>query len=92
MKITKNCFSGVFQDDGDTDLYIDVSRVAELTSFTFNNNVLTLGANTSLTNTMLIFESLSKSTGFKYLSQMRDHLDLVATVPARNVSITNITR
>lgn len=60
--------------------------MAELTTFTFTNNRLTIGANTTLTNAMVIFESLSKKSGFAYLNEIKNHIDLVASVPVRNVS------
>lgn len=77
--------SGVYEQPY-PDLFVDITKVYELINFTINNNVLILGANTTLTNTMEIFESLSKTTGFDYLSTIREHLDLVAHVAIRNVS------
>lgn len=65
---------------------MDITNVAELIGYTIENNTLILGANTTLTSTMTIFDSLSKRRGFAYLAQMSDHLDLVAHVPVRNVS------
>lgn len=69
------------------DLYIDVSRVIELTTFSEDSKTLTLGANTTLNQAMNIFKMFSNKSGFQYLRQMRDHIDLIAHVPVRNVSM-----
>lgn len=68
-------------------MFIDTNDVAELHSKIFDNEKLVLGGNTSLTETMNIFAELSaKSKDFKYLEELRKHIDLVANVPVRNVS------
>lgn len=67
-------------------MYLDVSNVYELINYAVTDTTLVLGANTTLTKAMSIFETVSKSRGFKYLTQMRMHLDLVAHIPVRNVS------
>lgn len=72
------------------DLYIDITRVVELITYTIENNTLTLGANITLTQAMNIFDSLSQNNGFAYLSQMREHIDLIAHIPVRNVSTFEI--
>lgn len=79
-------FLGVYRPEVTPDLYIDISKVVELTTFNITNNTLTIGANITLTMAMNIFNSLSRTRGFGYLAQMSDHIDLVAHVPVRNVT------
>lgn len=71
-------------------MYIDITNVAELTNYTFDNQTLELGANITLTTTNSILNNISASPGFGYLGRIRDHIDLVAHVPVRNVSEDNI--
>lgn len=78
--------AGVYRPMTIPDLYIDISGVRELISFNFSNNTVILGGNITLTDTMKICDGLSKKTGFKYLGQIRDHLEQVAHIPVRNVS------
>lgn len=78
---------GVYRESTVHDLYVDITKVAELTSFDINKDSLTLGANVTLAKAMSIFESSSKQSGFAYLEQMRYHIDLIANVPVRNVSL-----
>lgn len=79
---------GVYRETTNPDLYVDITSVNELVNFTVNSTTLTLGANVPLTKTMAIFDSVSKQSGFAYLNQMRAHIDLIASVPVRNVSTT----
>lgn len=66
---------------------IDISRVEELTTHYVDEN-LVLGANITLTNTMNIFDDLSKTNeNFWYLKILYKHLEQVAHIPVRNVSI-----
>lgn len=49
------------------------------------NDSLTLGGGVSLTTAMETFEKYSSETGFKYLHHLAHHIDLIASVPVRNI-------
>lgn len=47
-----------------------------------------MGAGISLTELMSVFEKISsENEDFSYLKEFHDHIDLVAHIPIRNVSI-----
>lgn len=71
------------------DVYIDVTSVPELSQHMLTNNKLLLGGNVTLSDTMDIILELSKDKEkeFGYLKNVWDHIDVVANVPVRNVSI-----
>lgn len=69
-------------------MYIDISEVVELITYEVDKNTVILGAGITLNQAMNIFDSLSNRKGFAYMNQMREHVDLIAHVPVRNVSDT----
>lgn len=70
------------------DIYIDVTSVAELTNYVYSNNSLTIGGNFTLTHAIELFATISKDNKkFAYLSDMEEHVNLIANVPVRNVSL-----
>lgn len=78
---------GVYRETTTPDVYVDITQVFELTTIMVKTDSLILGANISLTQVMDIFDHVSsKNPGFKYLKQMREHLNLIANVPVRNVN------
>ncbi|KAI8438679.1 hypothetical protein MSG28_011097 [Choristoneura fumiferana] len=67
-------------------LLIDINNVTELRSHYVDVN-LVLGANMTLTDTINLFNELSKSNeDFWYLNILRRHLEQVAHIPVRNIS------
>ncbi|KAG5888275.1 hypothetical protein JTB14_025195 [Gonioctena quinquepunctata] len=69
-----------------SDVYINVNSVSDLTKHSFENDALTLGGNVTLNKFMDVAKDIAnKHTHFKYLSDIADHLDLVASIPVRNV-------
>lgn len=58
----------------------------ELRSHSLGNE-LVIGANVNLTETMDILTKASTTTGFEYCKHLVKHIDLIANVPVRNVSI-----
>lgn len=52
-----------------------------------DSNTLTLGANVNMTQLMEICKENSSKPNFSYLTTINEHLDLIATVQIRNVSI-----
>nr|XP_023021560.1 indole-3-acetaldehyde oxidase-like [Leptinotarsa decemlineata] len=84
--VAGNTARGVYKNDPLPNTYIDVTGVVELINYSVDNNTLTLGGNISLTKAMDIFQEISsQKTQFSYLSVLRDHIDLIASVPVRNI-------
>ena len=84
--VAGNTAHGVYRrNDEDLQVYIDINDVEELHSYKMGKEIV-IGANTTLTNTMDIFQKAVKMPGFEYCETMRKHIDLVANVPVRNVS------
>ncbi|KAK2583672.1 hypothetical protein KPH14_009602 [Odynerus spinipes] len=67
------------------DLYVDINDIPDLRRVEKSESSLTLGGNVSLTVTMENFEKYSKEKGFEYLRHLADHIDLIASVPVRNI-------
>ncbi len=78
---------GVYRRSEDLQLFIDVSDVAELRSHSSGNNELVIGANVNLTEVMDILTKASSTSGFEYCVDLVKHIDLIANVPVRNVSL-----
>ena len=71
----------------DPKVYIDIGSVAELKSISTEPS-LTVGGGVSLTEAMNFFYSISaQKEKYKYTKVLADHIDLIANVPVRNVSI-----
>ena len=70
------------------EIYVDVNDIPDLHRVEMKDNTLTLGGNISLTVAKNKFEKFSKEPGFGYLSHMANHIDLIASVPVRNVSLS----
>ncbi len=67
-------------------MFIDVSGVEKLRSYSIGSEIV-LGGNVSLTETMDILTNASNKSGFEYTKHLSQHIDLIANVPVRNVSI-----
>ncbi|EFA13013.1 xanthine dehydrogenase/oxidase [Tribolium castaneum] len=82
-----NTAKGVFKSYGTTVcVYIDVNSVPELKVQEVKDTTFVLGAGTSLTTAMELFNQVGdKNSQFSYLKQLANHIDLVANVPVRNV-------
>lgn len=65
-------------------VFIDVTSVPELHTQSISD-VITLGANVTLADTMNIMNSVATTAGFEYCLYLAQHIDLVANVPVRNV-------
>ncbi|RZF32561.1 hypothetical protein LSTR_LSTR006556 [Laodelphax striatellus] len=89
MLVGGNTARGVYRPDKKNNIkhFIDIKGVWELTTCTFSDNSLSLGANSTLTNTMHFLKAVSKSHSnhFAYAEQMANHIDLIASVPIRNI-------
>ncbi|XP_018569700.1 probable aldehyde oxidase gad-3 [Anoplophora glabripennis] len=86
MLVAGNTARGVYGQSEIPDIYIDVTSVGELTNYSFSNNTLILGGNFTLTHAIELFAKISKENkNFSYLSDMEEHINLIANVPVRNI-------
>lgn len=67
-------------------MLFDVSRVSELKDYIIDQN-LVVGAGNTLTEFMEILKKLSDRENFEYVDVLIEHLELVANIAVRNVSI-----
>ncbi|XP_054016678.1 uncharacterized protein LOC128897052 isoform X1 [Hylaeus anthracinus] len=67
------------------DMYIDINDIPELRRINKTDTSLTVGSNVSLTVAMESFRKYSKETNFQYLQHLANHIDLIASVPVRNI-------
>lgn len=75
---------GVYRTDK-TDLRIDINDIPDLRRIEKTAESLTLGGNVSLTVAMETFLKYSADAGFQYLHHLAHHIDLIASVPVRNI-------
>lgn len=62
-----------------------MNDVADLRRIVKESRSLTLGANVTLSAAKTCFEKYKSEPGFEYLDAMSEHIDLVASIPIRNV-------
>lgn len=67
------------------ELYIDINDIPDLHRVDKSDSSLILGGNVSLTVAMENFDKYSKDKGFEYLRHLAHHIDLIASVPVRNI-------
>ncbi|KAK3739272.1 hypothetical protein RRG08_050477 [Elysia crispata] len=79
-----NTSTGIYKTDGPFDVYIDLHGVKELYSFETSQNMVRLGAATTLTQLLERLRGHQNKPGFKYFSQMYKHVKVVANVMVRN--------
>ncbi|XP_063385400.1 uncharacterized protein LOC134671467 [Cydia fagiglandana] len=85
MLVSGNTAKGAYPIDKYPKVLIDISSVEELKGYSFDQN-LVLGAGTTLSETMKTFQTVSSTEdNFWYLEKLREHLDLVAHIPVRNL-------
>ncbi|XP_034488431.1 indole-3-acetaldehyde oxidase [Drosophila innubila] len=84
MLVAGNTAHGVYRRSQDIKHFIDIRGVTELQQHSLDANQLKLGANLSISQTMDLLKSTSQQTGFEYLKELWQHLDLIANVPVRN--------
>ncbi|XP_028031989.1 indole-3-acetaldehyde oxidase-like isoform X3 [Bombyx mandarina] len=82
--VAGNTGQGVYPIKTEPKIYIDISSIDRLKDAHSDEN-LNLGAGLTLTETMDVFERWSTNEEYKYLLQLREHVDLVAHVPVRNI-------
>ncbi|KAI4474230.1 hypothetical protein M0802_015717, partial [Mischocyttarus mexicanus] len=67
------------------EVYIDINDIPDLRRIEKTEDSLTIGSNVSLTLAMNTFEKYSNYNGFEYLRHLAHHIDLIASVPVRNI-------
>ncbi|KAJ8952857.1 hypothetical protein NQ314_007463 [Rhamnusium bicolor] len=78
--------AGVYRNPPIPNIYIDITSVAELTTYSLIGDTLVMGGNLTLTRVIQLFCSISEGNEkFAYLSNMAQHIDLIANVPVRNI-------
>lgn len=78
---------GVYRRNENLKYFIDITGVEELRTHSIGSSEIVLGANVNLTETMDILTKASTQNGFEYCKHLVDHIDLIANVPVRNVSL-----
>lgn len=79
---------GVYRRPDNITVFIDIKSVPELHSISANKSSLSFGGNVSLTEFMDTLEIVGeKFEQYKYAQRIAQHIDLVATVPVRNVRV-----
>lgn len=79
-----NTAHGVYRT-GKQDVYIDINDIDDLRQIHKTDQAVTLGGAVSLTAAMQAFQKYSKERGFEYLRHLAKHIDLIASVPVRNI-------
>ncbi|XP_061934259.1 uncharacterized protein LOC107992596 isoform X2 [Apis cerana] len=79
-----NTAHGVYRSEI-PDIIIDINDISDLRNIRKDNDTLTIGGNVTLTVAIETFEKYSKEPGFKYLQHLAKHIDLIASVPVRNI-------
>ena len=68
-------------------MYLDINNVVQLRTITLNTSGLILGAGTTLTEAIQLFKNTASTEGLEHLAGMSKHIERVANVPVRNVSL-----
>ncbi|XP_046687709.1 xanthine dehydrogenase-like isoform X2 [Homalodisca vitripennis] len=85
--VAGNTAKGIVKDKPPPDVFIDINGVGFLKAHSFHSNNLYVGANTTLSDVIVLFEALAeeKPEYFSYLKQLADHIEKVANRHVRNV-------
>ncbi|XP_018360424.1 PREDICTED: LOW QUALITY PROTEIN: xanthine dehydrogenase-like [Trachymyrmex cornetzi] len=67
------------------DIYIDINDIPDLHKILKSDIDLVLGGSLTLTTALETFQKYSNDTGFKYLRQLAQHVELIANGPVRNI-------
>lgn len=84
--IAGNTSQGVYKRSKDITYFIALKDVEVLHKYEVSDT-LVLGANMTLAEVIKVFGDVSGSQGFGYCAVLREHFDLIANVPVRNVSL-----
>jgi len=79
--------TGVYKHDGPFQAYIEITGVPELRQTSIDDKEILLGGGVTLTEIIDFLKKSSVKNGFEYASRVSSHLERVANVPVRNVSL-----
>ncbi|KAG8310132.1 hypothetical protein J6590_069744 [Homalodisca vitripennis] len=87
MLVGGNTAQGILKDRPPPDVYIDVNGVGFLKAHSFYSNNLYVGANTTLSDAIVLFNAVAEENPgyFSYLKQLANHIEKVANTHVRNV-------
>ena len=77
-------FAGVYPSSK-KDMYIDINDIPDLYNIEKTDSILVLGGSLTLPTALETFQKYSNDTGFKYLSHLAQHVEIIANVPVRNI-------
>lgn len=88
MLVAGNTAHGVYRRSKDIKIFIDVNSVDQLRSHSIGKQ-LEIGGGVKLTEFMQILQkaAVTDAPNYAYCKEMHSHVDLIANVPVRNVSI-----
>ncbi|XP_055379733.1 xanthine dehydrogenase-like [Condylostylus longicornis] len=76
---------GVYRRPTDVKHFFDINGIQDLHSYSISDNMITIGANVSISKTMDILLEAANHPGFEYCLEIYNHYDLVAHKQVRNV-------
>lgn len=83
--IAGNTSQGVYKRSEEVSCFISLNGIEALHKHEVGDS-LVFGANMQLSEVIKVFNEVHSSDGFGYCETLRDHFDLIANVPVRNVS------
>lgn len=86
-RFQKPFVSGVYKHDGPYQAYMDIMGVPELKVIRLESRGVVLGGALTLADAIEQLQNASTIDGFEYTAQMSKHIQRVANVPIRNVSV-----
>lgn len=87
MLVAGNTAHGVYRRASDIQVFIDINSVEQLRSHSIGKQ-LEVGGTVKLTEFMEILKKAAKeNVNFSYCNEIHSHVDLIANVPVRNVSL-----
>ncbi|KAG8312527.1 hypothetical protein J6590_020448 [Homalodisca vitripennis] len=87
MLVGGNTSTGILKYKPLPDVYIDINGVGFLKAHSFSSNYLQVGANTTLSDAIVLFSAVAEENPgyFSYLKQLAKHITKVANTHVRNV-------
>lgn len=89
MLVAGNSAQGITRIPNNIHTFVDISPIEEMHRIEKKSTSLTLGALVTLNETLTAMNGAVKMDGFDYLNDLMVHFELIATVPVRNVSLSN---
>ncbi|KYN05923.1 Aldehyde oxidase 2 [Cyphomyrmex costatus] len=67
------------------DMYIDINDIPDFHQISKTDFGIAIGGGLTLTTALQTFQKYSNDTGFKYLNQLAEHIEMIANIPVRNI-------